>query len=238
MTVKMELVLLAAALLFVSSPTRALEVTIGESTIVLPDTTARAKRGGEAAIVFANSTLTPAKRPLAVWIDAAQKESAAAFFPDRYRYGVSYTIKSLEKASASATDFGQVKRAMQMDMDTARNAQTFDMPRSLEQLRKRLAADGIDPDTGITAAGPASIELLTDTERQLGYLVLLHVQAASSSGAQASKWLLTCANVQLVLGKVITTNVFGEFIGEDDREWVTETCTELTGAIAAGNVAP
>lgn len=210
-------------------------VAVGKASIALPGTAALTRSDSGPVREFAQNTLTPGKRLLAVWTDSQQSVTGGRYFPGHYRYAISYTMSALEHLNATTANFLQVKRAMRADFADVQRASRFEIPNSLEQLRANLRSQNIDPDNGIAPAGPAVVQLLADRDNQLSYLLLQPVRAATAGSGEAKKWLLLCSNALLIRGKVVQVNVLSEFTNAADRTWVAEECTNLTRAILSSN---
>jgi hypothetical protein len=178
-------------------------VAVGGTLIALPDTTALTRNGSDTVREFAQGTLTPGKHLLAVWVDSQQSISAGRYFPDHFRYAIAYTMSALEHHNATPADFLQVKRAMNADFADVERTSSFKIPDSLEELRANLRSRHIDPDSGIASAGPASIQLLTNSDKQLSYLLLQPIRTTQAGSGEVHKWLLLCSNALLIRGKVV-----------------------------------
>lgn len=211
------------------------DAVIGGRAFTLPDTPALQKSGSAGARDFATRLLTPGKRLLAVWTDAAHPARGERYAPVRFRYAVAYTMVPVEQLEASADDFGYARLAVRDEISALTETAAVRLPDTLAELAGQLEARQQDLGTAARAGRPVAVELLQDDARRIGYLALQAAPQRDAPEGAAPRWLMGCMNTLLLKGKLVQVNVFSEFEDAADTRWLRAECARLVGAVQSRN---
>lgn len=211
------------------------DALIGGKPFVLPDTPALAKSGNAAARGFAARLLTPGKRLLAVWTDAARPVQGDHYAPVRFRYAVAYTMVAVEQLEASADDFAYARMAVRDEIAGYTETAAVRLPDTLAELAGQLEARQQELGQVVRSRRPVAVELLQDDARRIGYLALQPAPLRDAPEGAAPRWLMGCMNTLLLQGKLVQVNVFSEFEDAADTRWLRAECSRLVGAVQSRN---
>ena len=228
------LALFAVIILPVSAWAATDGIKIGDASISFPDSGALVRSRNNDVLHFAQTTMAPKKRLLAIWVDRSQPAVKSTYFPTHYRYADAYTMRGLEQLDASTANFSEVKDMVRGEINQAKGTTNILMPRDLDELQSKLRKMHIDPERGFSL-GVISTTMIRNDSHALSNLVLGSIASNDSTSVVPKRWLLMCTNVLLIRKKIVTLNVFSEFTRPDDRKWVEVECKSLVGAMLSAN---
>ncbi|HMJ64806.1 MAG TPA: hypothetical protein VK615_05610, partial [Candidatus Binatia bacterium] len=151
--------------------------------------------------------------------------------PDLSRYFGVQTLKQLTSRFLTKSDFATIKGAIQKQQEKIMEEVHKQTPGLIESINKNLAKD-MSVDLGLKSLNMVPLPPHEDTERSLGFSMLVNYTAAGNSGAAQKEVSAVTGTVLHLKGKILYLYANG---GEKDLQWTRKVSSDWARAVIAAN---
>jgi hypothetical protein len=230
---KQALRIACALLVVVSVGAAPAAVTIGDTQLEIPAPAGFSPVTSEMTELdkLLHGLVPPMNTYLTAFVADADAERALKHeVPDLSRYFGVQTLKQLTSRFLTKSDFAAIKGAIKQQQEKIMEEVRKQTPGLIESINKNLAKD-MSVDLGLKLLNMVPLPPHEDTERSLGFSMLVNYTAGNSNAPQKEVSAVT-GTVLHLKGKILYLYANGS---EKDLEWTRKVSTDWARAVIAAN---